>query len=289
MRVTVMQERGAELVQTLEPLFPPPRPRLSRLGGRPHRGDASWAVVPSLRRPIVLVPPGNRAAALAFRPARSGAGGRKMRALAFVQRRGLMRLLPLPRVVVRRSQVAGLLDLVERVVDGADDLVVRLGRRRFNRAVVLVVLGRAGDIRSFVKVAGSSEGKGALELEYQNLLRVLDRPVPGLRPPRPQGYWRSRDLDLLALEPLLSDEVHRTRPIPVAQMRGLAGLGAGSHVGAAGPELAESDYVRRLRSRAAALTDREQRTWVVGALDRIMQKHAQVRVPLGPWHGDWVP
>jgi hypothetical protein len=105
----------------------------------------------------------------------------------------------------------------------------------------------------------------------------------------PQGYWRSKDLDFLALEPLLSDEVRRSRPLPVAQMRRLAGLGVPGAGSAAAPALADSDYVRRLRTRISALTDPEQRGWVIRSLDRIEQKHGQVPVPLGPWHGDWVP
>jgi hypothetical protein len=153
-----------------------------------------------------------------------------------------------------------------------------------------VALSHDGGVGSFVKVARSTEGKEALELEYRNLVRVVEHPVAGLRPPQPQGYWRSRDLDFLALEPLLSDEMHGSRPVPVAQMLRLAGVGAEPHrAGSAAPALKDSDYVRRLRMRASALTDPAQRGWVVGALDRIVEKRAQVPVPLGPWHGDWVP
>ena len=284
-----MSVGAAELVESLEPLFAPAPVKLARVGTRDGR-TASWSVVPSLRRPIVLVPAANRDAAVAFRPSRAGRGGRKMRALAFLQHTGLLRLLPLPKVVVERSRVEDLLDVVREVVGDADDLVVRLGRRRFNRAVVLVVLGRSGDIAAYVKVARSDDGQAALELEYRNLLTMLDRPVTGLRPPRPLGYWRTGGVDFLALEPLLSDEVHPPRPLPVAQMRRLAGRepGPGSAGGAA-PLVTDSAYVRRLRARIDELTDPEQRTWVLRALDKIMANHGQVALPMGPWHGDWVP
>ena len=292
MRVRVnrgMPVGAVELVESLEPLFAPAPVRLSRVGTRDGASTA-WSVVPSLRRPIVLVPAANRDAAVAFRPSRAGSGGRKMRALAFLQHTGLLRLLPLPKVVVERSRVEDLLGVVREVVGDADDLVVRLGRRRFNRAVVLVVLGRSGDIGAFVKVARSAEGQAALELEYRNLLAMVERPVTGLRPPQPLGYWRSGGVDFLALEPLLSDEVHPPRPLPVAQMLRLAGRAPSpGPEGAAAPAMVDSDYVRRLRARVEELTDPEQRAWVVRALDKIVEKHGQVPLPMGPWHGDWVP
>ena len=272
-----------ELLATVGPLFAPGAPRLSRFA-RSGGGRTCWMVVPSLRHPIVLVPPGNEAAAVAFRPPRPGRGGRRMRTLAFLQRKGLMRYLPLHRLVLESDEVTSLLRLLQAVVEDVDDIVLRLGRRRHNRALVLLALGANGEVCSFIKIARSGSGKNALEWEYQNLLQMLERPVPGLQAPRPQGYWRSRDLDFLALEPLITQELHVSRPVPVTQMRALA-----EKQSSATRPIVDAELVQRLRGKAAELRDPDRRTWALGALDRTLEDWGQVPVPLGPWHGDWVP
>ena len=281
--MTADSQAAARLVEAVSPLWPGSRLSVRRVGPAPRA--RSWLVVPSLARPILLVPPSSRAAAVALQPSGTGRGESKMRALAFLQRAGVLRLLPLPRLVIEEPVAPGAAETVlAEALGPVENLVVRLGRRRFNRALVLMPLGPDGALRAVVKVARGDAARRVLRNEHDTLVRANERRVPGLRIPAPLAYVDTDDLGYFAMSPLTSSEVSRPRPVPVRQMLALADLGRRP----ARP-LQATTAVARLRRLVAALDDPTQRAWTATALDELVEQLGDVEVTPGAWHGDWVP
>ena len=276
-------EAEARLVEAVAPLWPGARLSVRRLNA--SRSRRSWLVVPSLASPILLVPPSCRPAGVALQPTGTGRGERTMRGLAFLQSSGLLRLLPLPRLVLEGEVGAGAAEAVLTDALGpVADLVVRLGRRRFNRALVLLPFGPDGDLLGVVKVVRGDRGAfRALRQEHDSLVRANERRVPGLRVPAPLAYVETDTLSFFAMSPLTSREVSRPRPVPVRQMLALADLGSGPSL-----PLRETAAATRLGRRVAALEDPGQRAWTAAALDALLDELGDVEVPQGAWHGDWV-
>ena len=274
---------AARLVEAVAPLWPGATLSVRRVG--PARGDRSWLVLPSLSQPILLVPPSLRAAFVALQPTGTGRGELPMRVLALLQRSGLLRLLPLPRLVMTDDRDAAAAEaLLAAALGPVDDLVVRLGRRRFNRALVLLPFGPRGQLLAVVKVARGEAARRVLETEHESLVRANEHSVPGLRIPAPLAYLETETLSYLAMSPLTSREVSRPRPVPVQQMLALADV-AGRPVQA----LRDTGVVQRLRRKVAALEDPSQRAWTGAALEELLAELGDVEVPAGAWHGDWVP
>ena len=276
------RDAAARLVAAVAPLWPGARITVRRVG---PSGGRSWLVLPSLARPILLVPPRASAAAAALQPTGTGRGELPMRALAFLQRHGLLRLLPLPRLVV--SGVPGP-DAAEALLEDAlgpvDDLVVRLGRRRFNRALVLLPFGDGGRLLGVVKVARGESPRRVLREEHDTLVTANQRHVPGLRVPTPMLHTEAGDLGYFAMSPLTSTERSQPRPVPVRQMRALAELGRGPS-----RPLWATPAGERLRQGVASLEDPEQHAWTEAALETLLAQLGEVEVPQGAWHGDFVP
>jgi hypothetical protein len=275
-------DAAARLVEAVAPLWPGADLSVRRAG--PMRGR-SWLVLPSLARPILLVPPTSRGAATALQPTGTGRGEVVMRAIAALQRRGLLRLLPLSRLVLTGTPGAGGAESVLADALGeVDDLVVRLGRRRFNRALVLLPFDGAGRLVGVVKVARGESARRVLRQEHDTLVKANERDVPGLHVPAPLAFVETGELAYFAMSPLTSDEVSRPRPVPVRQMLALADLGHGPS-----RPLRATPAVERLRRRVAALEDPAQQAWTGTALDALLEQLGDVEVPQGAWHGDWVP
>ena len=276
------RDAAARLVAAVSPLWPGATLAVRRVG--PSSGR-SWLVLPSLSRPILLVPPRSAAAAAALQPTGTGRSQLPMRALALLQRHRLLRLLPLPRLVVTGAPGPDAVEgLLRDALGPVDDLVVRLGRRRFNRALVLLPFGDGGRLLGVVKVARGAAPRRVLRQEHDTLVKAHERHVPGLRVPAPMLYAERGDLGYFAMSPLTSTELSRPRPVPVRQMRALAELGRGPSL-----PLRSTRAVERLRRRVATLEDLEQRAWTRAALETLLWQLGEVEVPQGAWHGDFVP
>ncbi|MGH3346430.1 MAG: hypothetical protein ACRDO4_05565, partial [Nocardioides sp.] len=122
----------------LRAVWPDPIPiGVSRVPRRRAGRSEEYLVLPSMSSPVFLIPSGSARAAGAL--ARSDDGQRApvlARALMAAHRRGVLRRAPgLARVTV--PGVKGLVAIVRRLVPESDAVVIRLGRRRHGRAVVL--------------------------------------------------------------------------------------------------------------------------------------------------------
>jgi hypothetical protein len=276
------------LLGVVRRLWPEPADvRLVRGARQPGSSARDWLVLPSVGRPWLLLPAWSPTAAGAL--LRDDHGQRSpqvVQALAVLQRQRMLARLPLTRVRVSATPDC---DTVEReltrILGVPSELVVRLGRRRWNRSVVLRPLDPAGDTLAFVKSASGSAGVASLRRERENLRRIATLAPALVEWPEVVHHGAWRDLELLALSPLVGDETAKRRArAPTDAMRALA-LAAEDT-----PQpLADVGLSRRLVDGAYGLSESAQRGQLLTGLDVTLSRLGQVKVPVGCWHGDWVP
>jgi len=277
-----------QLTARLRTVWPDPIPISLSRAPRRHAGESEeYLVLPTRSRPVFLIPADSPGAAGALM--RSDDGQRApvlARALGAAHRRGLLGRAPgVTRVGVPGTE--GLVAIVRRLVPEADAVVVRLGRRRHGRAVVIQPLDTEGRTLAFAKCArGAGAGAGRLAAERDRLHELADRPVQGITPPLVLGWAVEDDAAVLCLGALTPSAPPISNGVPLTAMHALA-----TRTGS-GPELplAETPLVRRLSDEAAALAaatpDAE---WIVDHLRRLVETHGTVPVTTASWHGDWVP
>lgn len=276
--------RGAAegpLLTRLRQVWPEPvRLSLRRLGSGP---GTTYLVLPSVRHPVLLVPADDPGAATAIRRFDEGQrAGFLQRALAArAQQHGLLRFAPLHRVVVDGPDV-GLVPMVREAVPDAATVVVRLGRPRHGRALVLQALAADGRSLAFAKCAFGRRIED-LRREHASLTELGTEPAPGLRAPRVMGFHDAADRAVLILEALAPDRPATEDGIPVDVMRSFAATGDGGLV-----RLRDTMAVVRLDEGIEALADDTARRWLRRSLDELLDELGGVPVRTGAWHGDWV-
>lgn len=277
----------------------PVRVELTRGRGQSPAGAAGteFLVVPSARRPAMLLPAGSRvAAASAASRWGSGTAGLKgaVRRWALV---GALRL-DLPGVLFRdRLRVlddapAGavpepdLAAFLAGVLPGLDAdralLAIRTGSLRANRKPVLQVLHRDGAIAAFVKVGHDPLTRDLVRAEGAALARVRAAGPAHVTVPEPlfSGPWR--DLELLVLSPL---PLARRQPpvaerLPERAWLEVAGIAQGRSALRTAPFWARLD-------RAAGELGPDHRDGVRALTERLEQRYGGTELRLGSWHGDW--
>jgi hypothetical protein len=267
-------------------VWPDPIPiDVSRLPHQKGGRSEEYLVLPAMSRPVLLVPSGQAAAATAL--ARSDDGQRAptlSRALEVAHRRGLLRRLPgVTRVSV--PDATGLVSIVRRLVPEADSVVVRLGRRRHGRAVVLQALDSDGRTLAFAKCRrGASSAR--LMGERDALHELADRPLPGITPPPVLGWAVEDDAAVLCIGALTPVAAPAATGVPVAAMHALAARRGAKEA----RPFAETPLARRLTEEAETLAAKtSDADWIVAALNRLMATHGPEPVTTASWHGDWVP
>ena len=258
--------------------------------GALHR---EFLLLPSARRPRLLVPRGRRASVAAVRGYGVGRG-RAARVLAAGLTAGLATgLVPLvlrDRVrVVDRSGRGGAASIESHLsaVLGTDVVVsLYLGAPRANRKPVLQVLTPEGRTVAYVKVGVDPLTRRLVRAEADALAVLagagLERTtVPGVLH---SGEWNG--LELLAQSPL---PVGESRTRPSAEQVAAAQVEV-SRTGrtAAGP-LAASSYWLDLSRRVAELPETPAAATLADLVVRAEKVVGDVPVELGAWHGDWTP
>ena len=215
---------------------------------------------------MLLVPADRPGAAGAIRRVDEGQRARlSLRLLASAQARGLLRLVPVARVVVgaqgRPGVIQpGVIDVVRDAVPAVDSIVVRLGRRRHGRAVVLQALDAGGRSIAFAKCAFGG-GITGLRSEHASLQEVAQSGIAGVRAPKVLAFETTDDFAVLVLEALIPGPAPaEARGVPVEAMRSLAGW----H-GSQSATFAETEVVRRLGKGVAAIEDAGARGWLTTA------------------------
>jgi len=274
--------RAAGLLTRLRAVWPEPVPLTMH---RAFGGGAgtSYLVLPSLRRPVLLVPADSAAAATAFRRVDDGqrawAG---WRVLAWAQQHRLLRLLPVGRVRVGDPEASGVVAAVRAAVPDTHTMVVRLGRPRHGRAVVLQALAGDGRSLAFAKCAFGSR-TADLRSEHAALAAVGSAPAAGVRAPRVLGFDDSDGQVVLVLEALVPTRPSDGAGVPAAAMRALA-----DRIGSRSVPVSGAPVVARLRAQVDALSDQGARRWLMDELDRLVADLGDVPIRCGDWHGDWV-
>jgi hypothetical protein len=276
------------LLEVAGRLWPAPATvQLVRDARQPARVARDWLILPSLGKPWLLLPAWSATAADAL--LRDDHGQRSpqiVHALAVLHRQRMLARIPLPRL---RVSSPGTVDTIEteltRILHKSSDVVVRLGRRRWNRSVVLRPLDAAGRTLAYVKSAASQSGVDALRREREHLRRVATLGPRLVEWPEVLHHGSWRDLDLLALSPLIGDGSTKNRSrAPSAAMRALALSAERGR-----QPVAETDLSNKLAGDIQRLSHSEQRSRLRSAVDLTMSRLGQVKVPIGCWHGDWVP
>lgn len=255
--------------------------RVDRRVGRD--AGSTYLVLPSLLRPVLLVPAGDAAAAAAFRRVDEGQRARfVLHALAWAQQHRLLRWLPLARVRIGHSDASAVLGALRAAVPEATSVVIRLGRPRPGRAVVLQALAGDGRSLAFAKCA-HGDRVAYLRREHAQLIGVGEKPAPGVRAPRVLGFRDAEGAAVLVLEALVPSRRAVGSGAPVTAMRALAG-----RAGDVSAPLAGTGVLAQLRSGIEALADTAARDWLRVELDRLLSELGDVVVRTGTWHGDWV-
>lgn len=248
-------------------------------GGR----NTTYAVVPAVRRPRYLVPTAP-AAAVALRPVQGGVKGMRMTALSRLQRLSLLHRLPGRRLHVLPGRPgAGIEDLLGSVVGEVAHVVVRLGRPRPNRTLVVWALGADGPPLAIAKVSRGEVARQAMEGEYATLVTSPARGVPDLVAPRVLGYVHWHDNDVLVISALVSPGAGPSHEPPVPQMKALA-----RSVGVADLPLRDTPFLHRLARDIDGLGPVGDRAWLRHALEVLLRDLGSTVVRTGAWHGDWV-
>lgn len=277
---------SSRVVEVAELLWPVPNEVVISRRFRPGCSSREWLVLPGLRRPWLLLPASGGAVSSALERHDSGQRSRWAYVVAqWLHRHGLLSLLPLNRlrIVSPDADAETVEDPLRTMIGDFRHLVIRLGRSREGRHVVLRPVTDTGQTVAFVKLTDSDRGAAALHIEATNLERLRDLDPAGVCGPVLLGEHRWRGSALMAMTPMVGDGGgQRQEGIPTAAMRSLALASPGNP-----RPFAKTPFFARLEESIHGLPSslRSQISGLVEAFDR---RWGQLEVPIGCWHGDWV-
>ncbi|GAA3127995.1 hypothetical protein GCM10010466_18480 [Planomonospora alba] len=265
--------------------------RAERAGGGAGSGAREFVYLPDARRARLLLPLGApRAAGTALRRYSHDLGvkarlGRGLFSVAV--RTGLpQRFLP-DRMRVRPSRPGE--ESVERRLSeilGRPVVVsVSIGNARANRKPVLQAITPSGESLAFVKVGDTDVARELIRAEAAALTRLSGLHLPGIRVPEVIRHETWRGLELLVMSALPTG-VRRWRPsgaVPVAAMSALSAATAASGA------LAGSSFLDRLRGVPEQVADPRTAARLADLADRVAERHGDLELRFGAWHGDWTP
>lgn len=272
----------ASLVAQFDALMPDAGVRLESGRSRGARKAGGYryslAILPSAKRPRLLVPVRHRASAQAVAARRTAADGWRARAVraatATALQLGTAAALP-DRVVITANSVPRLLhDLCEAVGTEPDllDLSLLVGASRANAKPVVAVHGEDGRVALWAKFATSPGTAELVRREHDALTAFGDLAPARLRVPRPRGLHRTPAGPVLLMDPLPGG--------PSGRPRRRARLSEAFAEVATSSGLSSSSWAEWLEDRGEALPPE---------LRRDLADRNGLVTDLGSWHGDWGP
>ena len=269
-------------------LWPPPA-TVSAVHGRPGRGRGrDFILLPSARRPRLLVPAARHASAAAvLRYGEPGSlkawAGSRVLALALAGGAGAAGLGG--RLRVRASPETETIEAYLRDVLGSDVLIsTHLGAARANRKPVLQLLTPRGQTAGFAKISINPLTRDLVLAERATLDRLAAEHFQSLTIPRVlhHGRWQGHEVLVMNALPVW----RRRRALRPGQLS--AAMAEVAAVGGRrrGP-LADSAYLARLRSRLDAAPASPDQAALGAALDTLGTAAAGAELAFGGWHGDW--
>jgi hypothetical protein len=266
-------------------LWPAP---LALTVGRGGSADREVLLLPSARRPRLLVPRGRRAAVAAVRGYGVGRG-RSARWLAAGLTAGLASGFA-PFVLRDRVRVSGSGAGIEEhlgEVLGTDVVVsMYLGAPRANRKPVLQVLTPAGRTVAYVKVGIDPLTCRLVRAEATALRTLAGAGLTLTTVPAALhgGQWNGLELLVQSPLPVAGNRERPTAEQVAAAQREVSEVGGSP----AGP-LGLSPYWTDLVARIEALQDGPAARTLADLVPRIDKVLGEVPLALGAWHGDWTP
>jgi hypothetical protein len=261
----------------------------------PARPSASGAgrefiILPTARRPRLIVPASPRPAAAALR--RYGEPGTlrarlATRGLGAALRSGAGQAVLRDRLRIDVPAGTPTIDgyLSEQL--GVEVCVsMHLGAARANRKPVLQLLTADGVTVGFAKIGVSPLTSELVKSEQGALVRLGRAGLSGLRVPPVLHAGRWQGLQVLVLGPLPVWQ-RRVRLAPGALPRAMAEIARVAGIERA--QLAESGYWQGLAGRLAAADQTPDRSGLAAAVDEIGTRAGGRELRFGAWHGDWTP
>lgn len=267
-------------------LYPPPD---GGEGGAPA-GTTEYIVVPSLRRPRVLVPAASRRLAAAAlrrytRPA-SALARLKRDAAVLAVLSGADRLTLPHRVVVDRGD-----DIAEhlgRILDARVHFGIHIGPARANRKPVLQILDDSARTLGFAKLGTTGLTRDLVAAETTALRTLAGVGLRRVRIPRVlhSGSWGAHAVLVQEALPGWRRPVRVDRDHLTDAMTELA-----CSLGVEDAPLARSDYAVTLEKRLIALSERDSTdaATLVDAARQLLARDGGQVLRFGSWHGDWSP
>lgn len=266
-------------------------------GKRASRGDdRRMFVLPGADRPRFLVSAEPRVAVSTlrtFNDSMSQPARMRKAMLGAVIRLGLDGLIRLDDVVVGSSVPKGeptLLDYLASALGHQVEVGVALGRElRPNMKPVLQVLTPRGDLVAFAKVGWNELTNGLIDNEASSIRalhgsRLGTFDLPDLLH---VGVWEGRGILLVSPGPRpLIRRCARNAPPPISVEEEVS-RSAWSSV----EPMGASGYVEGLRRRltASAIGPGDHAADPLSALDALVERWGERKLPFGAWHGDWAP
>ncbi|NHC24441.1 hypothetical protein G6553_14820 [Nocardioides sp. IC4_145] len=284
MTATTDASYAVEVARLLWPA-PRPTPYLTRTRDVRGAGSRDVLVLPSGRRPRMLVPADVPGSAPMVR--RLGGGSTLARPARRVLE-GSVRagVLPLLRWPVVRVPAAGGIDSVEdhlsRCLQQPVRVGVLLGTRRVNQKPVLQVYRADGRLCAYAKVGHNPLTAGLVRREAAALAALAGCRPRTFRVPELLHHGTWAGLEVLVLSPLTVGHgpvPARVRDAAAHELAGLAGTSA--------PRLAAGPFWQRLSASAAVLPAQPGGDRVAAALEAVAASDGAEPVRLGGWHGDW--
>ena len=299
------QGQSAYLRQVCELLWPPPAavtmhnghgpPNILRLArhraGHPERpGVGTFALVPGLRRPPLLVPAEKQVAAAAvhhFSGQRSRVARLVTKMFSLLLASGFSEVVLRGRVQVDALASAETIETYLAGVLGQEIKVsMQLGPPRANRKPVLQVLTPRGEPVAFAKIGINPLTCRLVRAERAALDRLDRAGIADVALPRVlhHSQWNGFEVLVLSVVPAWA----RRRSLRAAQLTAV--MKAVAQVdGLHSEPLLGSAYLWRLRDRLAQADQGPERDALTWALDTLADRAGQTVLAYGAWHGDWAP
>ena len=262
----------------------------TRAKDRSRPEASTFVLVPGVRRPPLLVPATNHAAAAAVRHysgQRSRAARLTTKALAFGLARGFAGAVLRGRVRVGAPPGTDTIETyLGALIPQGIQLSMYLGPARANRKPVLQILTLAGEPVAFAKIGVTPLTRELVRAERASLARLDQARVAEITVPKVLHHDQWRGLEVLVLSALPS--WIRRRPLRAAKLA--AAMNEVARVGGQRREpLLGSEYLRRLRSRLEAADEGPERAALHRVLNDVAAQAGDVTLTYGAWHGDWAP
>jgi hypothetical protein len=312
----------SDYIRATVPVLWPGRVARTGAGTSSDAGRASrYLVVPSQRRPRVVVPADRRMAAAALRAygsrlsARARFETRLMSTALAVGAAGLFagRMTIEPAVDSRepRGGVDGEAsrDIVEHlsaVIGEPVGVALHVTAARANRKPVLQVIDARGRIRAFVKVGTDELTARLLAVEADALRHVADARPRTFQAPHVLHHGSWHGLPVLVLAPLPTWVRGRRAPYEAvaAAAREIGSLGDGTERALADTAsreraladtasreraLADTAFWARTKAAVAELAPSPRASTLAELATGVEALHGDIPLRLGAWHGDWAP